>query len=50
MSFGACTVDTLSDGWTVTTRDRCLAAHYEHTMVITRGRPLLLTALPGTSP
>ena len=35
----------LADGWTVTTRDRCLAAHYEHTMVITRGRPLLLTAV-----
>ncbi|HSN88891.1 MAG TPA: type I methionyl aminopeptidase [Thermoanaerobaculia bacterium] len=50
ITSGAGTVDTLADGWTVTTRDRCLAAHYEHTMVITRGRPLLLTALPGTSP
>ncbi len=32
------------DGWTVRTRDGSLAAHFEHTMVITRGAPLLLTA------
>lgn len=36
---------TGSDGWTVRTQDRRLAAHYEHTMMITRGRPILLTAL-----
>jgi methionyl aminopeptidase len=33
------------DGWTVRTADGSLAAHYEHTVVITRGRPVLLTAL-----
>jgi methionyl aminopeptidase len=32
------------DGWTIRTADRSLAAHYEHTVVITRGRPVLLTA------
>jgi methionyl aminopeptidase len=32
------------DGWTVRTADRSLAAHYEHTVVITRGEPLLMTA------
>ena len=32
------------DGWTVRTADRGLAAHYEHTLVITRDEPLLLTA------
>ena len=32
------------DGWTIRTRDGSLAAHHEHTLVITRGRPLLLTA------
>ncbi|HEX7243789.1 MAG TPA: type I methionyl aminopeptidase [Longimicrobiaceae bacterium] len=32
------------DGWTVRTADGGLSAHHEHTMVITRGRPLLLTA------
>src|ERR1700686_1884633 len=33
-----------SDGWTVRTADRRPSAHYEHTLVITRGEPILLTA------
>jgi methionyl aminopeptidase len=33
-----------ADGWTVRTRDGSLAAHYEHTVVITRDEPVLLTA------
>jgi methionyl aminopeptidase len=32
------------DGWTVKTADGAMAAHVEHTLVITRDRPLLLTA------
>jgi methionyl aminopeptidase len=32
------------DHWTVVTADRSLSAHYEHTIVITRGAPILLTA------
>jgi len=32
------------DHWTVVTEDLSLAAHYEHTIVITRGSPILLTA------
>ena len=32
------------DGWTMRTADRRAAAHYEHTLVITRGEPILLTA------
>ncbi len=32
------------DGWTIRTRDGSLAAHHEHTMVITRDRPIILTA------
>ena len=32
------------DGWTVRTTDGSLSAHYEHTIVITKGEPLLLTA------
>jgi len=34
----------LADGWTIGTADRSLSAHYEHTIMITRGEPLLLTA------
>ncbi|HEU0013179.1 MAG TPA: type I methionyl aminopeptidase [Longimicrobium sp.] len=32
------------DGWTLRTADGGLSAHHEHTIVITRGRPVLLTA------
>jgi methionyl aminopeptidase len=32
------------DRWTVRTADQSLAAHYEHTLVITRTDPILLTA------
>jgi methionyl aminopeptidase len=32
------------DGWTMKTADRRPAAHYEHTIVVTKGAPLLLTA------
>jgi methionyl aminopeptidase len=33
-----------ADGWTIRTADGSLSAHYEHTLVITRDRPVLLTA------
>ena len=33
-----------SDGWTITTADRSWSAHYEHSVVITKGTPILLTA------
>jgi methionyl aminopeptidase len=39
---GAVSLDR--DGWTVRTADGTLSAHYEHTLVITKGEPLLLTA------
>jgi methionyl aminopeptidase len=32
------------DGWTVRTLDRSKSAHYEQTLVITKGQPILLTA------
>lgn len=32
------------DGWTIKTSDGGCSAHYEHTIVITRGEPILLTA------
>jgi methionyl aminopeptidase len=33
-----------ADGWTVRTADGRPSAHYEHTLVITKGEPVLLTA------
>jgi methionyl aminopeptidase len=41
---GAEQVVELEDGWTIRTRDRSLAAHHEHTIVITPHEPLILTA------
>ena len=32
------------DGWTIRTVDGGLSAHYEHTVVIREGKPILLTA------
>ncbi|HEX6070358.1 MAG TPA: type I methionyl aminopeptidase [Longimicrobiaceae bacterium] len=32
------------DGWTIRTSDGSLAAHHEHTLIITRGLPVVLTA------
>ncbi|OLV19311.1 type I methionyl aminopeptidase [Deinococcus marmoris] len=37
-------VKTLRDGWTLSTTDGGLAAHFEHTVMITGGKPLILTA------
>jgi methionyl aminopeptidase len=44
IASGKGTIVNGSDGWTVCTGDRSLAAHYEHTVMITRGRPVILTA------
>jgi methionyl aminopeptidase len=34
-----------TDGWTIRTADRSLSAHYEQTVLITKGRPVLLTTV-----
>lgn len=36
-------VEVLSDGWTVLTRNGCLAAHFEHVVAITADGPEILT-------
>jgi methionyl aminopeptidase len=33
-----------ADGWTLKTRDGSLAAHCEHTLMITKGMPVILAA------
>jgi len=42
--MGRGTAVTAKDGWTVRTKDGSLAAHHEHTLVITKDAPILLTA------
>lgn len=44
ISAGSADVVTDEDGWTLRTSDGSLAAHHEHTLVITAGAPVLLTA------
>lgn len=34
---------TLNDGWTVLTLDGSLSAHFEHTVLVTTGEPVILT-------
>ncbi len=43
LSTGAREVFETGDGWTLATAKRFLTAQYEHTMVITKGRPLIMT-------
>lgn len=38
-------VDELDDGWTIVTRDHSLAAHVEHTVLVTEHGPEILTRL-----
>ena len=38
-TLGSHEVETRPDGWTVVTRDGTLAAHWEHTIAVTRARP-----------
>jgi methionyl aminopeptidase len=44
IASGSGRVFTDKDGWTVRTVDHSLSAHFEHTLVITSGAPILLTA------
>ena len=44
IAAGANSVVTDRDGWTLRTVDGSFSAHYEHTIVIAKGRPLILTA------
>jgi methionyl aminopeptidase len=44
IAAGRGTVREASDGWTWKTADGSLSAHAEHTLVITDGAPLVLTA------
>jgi len=43
VNLGAPGVEVLDDGWTAVTRDRKPSAHFEHTVLITRDGPEILT-------
>ena len=46
LNLGGDEVLVLDDKWTVVTRDRSLSAHFEHTCVVTREGPEILTWMP----
>jgi methionyl aminopeptidase len=43
ISTGSGAVYEAADGWTIKTTDHALTAHFEHTIVINKGQPLILT-------
>ncbi len=47
INAGGWEVDWMDDDWTVVTRDHSLSAHYENTVLITEGEPVLLTLTEG---
>jgi methionyl aminopeptidase len=45
VTAGRADTKELADKWTVVTRDKSLSVHFEHTIAITDGEPIILTAL-----
>ncbi len=43
VNLGTASVRTLADGWTVITADKMPSAHFEHTILITKAQPEILT-------
>ncbi|MEO8286869.1 MAG: type I methionyl aminopeptidase [Chloroflexota bacterium] len=44
VTTGRADIFTASDGWTLKTRDGNPVANFEHTIVVTKGRPIIVTA------
>lgn len=45
INMGRCDVEWLDDDWTVVTEDGSLSAHYENTILITDGEPVILSLI-----
>ena len=45
VNMGGAETRLLEDGWTVVTADGSLSAHFEHSVVVTEGDPLVMTAI-----
>lgn len=43
LNAGSAEIVTLPDGWTIVTKDSSLSAHFEHTVLVTKGAPEILT-------
>lgn len=47
ITLGSERVDIARDGWTIYTRDKSLNAHFEHTIIITKDGPVVVTRRPS---
>ncbi len=47
LTLGSHQVITADDGWSISTADKSLCAHFEHTVIITEGEPIVVTRRPG---
>lgn len=47
ITMGDYNVETAEDGWSISTVDNSLSAHFEHTVVITKDGPLVVTRRPS---
>ncbi|MBN2427918.1 MAG: type I methionyl aminopeptidase [Deltaproteobacteria bacterium] len=47
INVGTKEIETLSDHWTIVTRDRKPSAHFEHTIAMTKSGPMVLTCGPN---
>lgn len=45
INAGSRDVYDCGDGWTIRTADHSLSAHYEHTIIIRKGKPIIVTAV-----
>jgi methionyl aminopeptidase len=49
VAMGRGAVKVLRDGWTAVTKDQSLAAHFEHTVAVTAGGPVIMTVRNGAA-
>lgn len=47
ITLGSHEVETADDGWGIITADKSLSAHFEHTIIVTEGDPIIATKRPG---
>jgi len=51
INMGSSAIKVLQDGWTVETKDGLPSAHFEHTVLVTNGKPEILTlGIEGNDP
>jgi methionyl aminopeptidase len=47
INLGKKGVEVAADDWTIVTRDHTPSAHFEHTIIVTTGEPIIATLRPG---